>query len=125
MTRLLVIDEETNTRLLFKDEFQNEGYRVTVAETPDEALAQIEQSRPDIITLGIKMPGVKSLEFLKKIKEEESDIPVILCSAYAVYKNDLRAGVCDAFVVHSADLTELKTIVRRILRPRPSSLILN
>ena len=37
MTTLLVVDEEANTRLLYKDEFQDEGYEVTVAETTEEA----------------------------------------------------------------------------------------
>lgn len=125
MTTLLVIDKEVNTRLLFKDEFQEEGYEVTVAETTEEAMEQIQQNKPDIITLDIKMPGTEGIAFLRKIKKEESDIPVILCSAYAGHKKDFRIGVCDAFVVQSADLTELKTIIKRILRYKQSDLILN
>ena len=40
---------------------------------------------------------------------------MVLCSAYASYKYDVRVRDCDAFVVRSADFTELKTIVRKIL----------
>ena len=114
MVALLVVDEQVNTRLLYKDEFEDEGYEVLVAETAEEAMDIIRQSRPDIITLDLKMPGTQGIEFLRKVKEE-SGIPVVLCSAYAGYKKDSRVGMCDAFVVQSADFTELKLIVNLIL----------
>ena len=123
MTTLLVVDEEANTRLLYKDEFQDEGYEVTVAETTGEAMRIIRLHKPDIITLDIKVPGTEAFEFLRNIKE--GGIPVVIYSAYAGYKKDFRIDVCDAFVVQSADLTELKAIIRRILRYKQSRFILN
>jgi DNA-binding NtrC family response regulator len=125
MTTLLVVDEEVNTRLLYKDEFQEEGYEVSVAETTEEAMEKIQLSKPDIITLDLKMPGTRGIEFLRKIKKNGKDIPVVICSAYAGYKKDFRIDVCDAFVVQSADFTELKAIIRRILRYKQSRFILN
>jgi DNA-binding NtrC family response regulator len=125
MTTLLIVDEEVNTRLLYKDEFQDEGYEVTVAETAEEAMEKIHQSKPNIITLHLKMPGARGFEFLKKIKEEESDIPVVLYSANAGYKKDSRIGGCDAFVVQSADLTELKMTIKLILSHKQSDLVLS
>ena len=115
MTKLLVVDEEINTRLQYKNEFQYEGYEVTVAETTEEAMEKIHQSKPDIITLDFKFPATEGIKFLRKIKQEESDIPVVLYSAYAGYRTDSRIGKCDAFVVQSADLTELKTTIKLIL----------
>jgi len=125
MPTLLVVDEEVNSRLLYKAEFQEEGYEVIVAETSQEAMKRIHHSKPDIITLDLKKPCTKGIEFLRKIKEEESDIPVVLCSAYAQYKKDFRVGSCDAFVVQSADFTELKTIVKLILSHKQSDLTLH
>lgn len=125
MTTLLVVDEEANTRLLYKDEFQDEGYEVTVAETTEEAMEKIHQSKPDIITLDLKIPGTRGIEFLRKIKKKENDIPVVLCSAYAGYKKDFRISVCDAFVIVSADLTELKATIKLILSHRQSDLVLH
>jgi len=125
MTALLVVDEEANTRLLYKDELQNEGYEVTAAETTEEAMEKIYQSKPDIITLDLKRPDTKGIEFLRRVKAEKNNIPVVLCSAYAGYKKDYRISVCDAFVVMSADLTELKAIIRRILRLKKSQFVLH
>jgi len=72
-------------------------------------------SKPDIITLDIKMAGTDGIEFMRKLKEEESEIPVVLCSAYGVYKSDFRTWAADAYVVKSADLTELKTIIEQLI----------
>ena len=115
MTTLLVVDEVVNIRLLYKDKLMNEGYEVTVAVTTEEAMAKIHQNIPDIVTLDLKIPGTEGIEFLKKIKHEQSHIPVAICSAYVGYIKDSRLKECDAFVVKSADLTELKTIIKLIL----------
>jgi DNA-binding NtrC family response regulator len=115
MTTLLVVGEEANTRLLFKDEFQNDGYLVTVVETTQEAMNIIQHCKPDMIVLHLKIPGIKEFALLKNIKEQESNISVVLWSAYASFRDDFRARMCDAFIVQSADLTELKTAIKRML----------
>ena len=115
MTKLLVVDDEINIRFLYKEVFQDEGYEVTLAASAEEAMEKIRQTKPDIITLDIKMAGMDGIEFMRKLKEEESEIPVVLCSAYGVFKSDFRAWAADAYVVKSADLTELKTVVKKIL----------
>ncbi|GJL79734.1 MAG: two-component system response regulator [Nitrospinaceae bacterium] len=115
MVRILVIDDENNIRLLYKEEFQDEGYEVLVAASAEEGLEKIRNNKPDIVTLDIKMPGEDGIELMRKLKEEESDIPVVLCTAYGGFKRDFRVWASDAYVVKSADLTELKNVVRQIL----------
>jgi len=115
MKKVLVIDDEQNIRFLYKEELEDIGYQVTVAATAEEAMEKILQDKPDIITLDIKMPGMDGIEFMKKLKEEKSDIPVILCSAYGRYKQDFRVWASDAYVVKSADLRELKSTIKDVL----------
>jgi len=115
MKKVLVIDDEQNIRFLYKEELEEMGYRVIVAATAEEAMEKIQQDKPDIITLDIKMPGMDGIEFMKKLKEEKSDIPVILCSAYGRYKQDFRVWASDAYVVKSADLRELKSTIKDVL----------
>ena len=112
---ILVVDDEENIRFLYKEELTDEGYEVILAGNADEALEKIGQQRPDLITVDIKMPGMDGLEFLQKLKEEEKEIPVILCSAYGSYKQDFRVWASDAYVVKSADLSELKGAIKDIL----------
>jgi CheY-like chemotaxis protein len=115
MKKVLVVDDEQNIRFLYKEELEDCGYQVTVAATAEEAMEKIQQDKPDIITLDIKMPGMDGIEFMRKLKEEKSDIPVILCSAYGRYKQDFRVWASDAYVVKSADLRELKSTIKDIL----------
>lgn len=117
MKRVLVIDDEENIRLLYKEELADEGYEVSVAASAQEALAKIEAERPDLITLDIRMPGVDGIEFLRLLRERDRDLPVIIVTAYGEYKQDFSVWASDAYVVKSADLDELKAMVRKILLP--------
>ncbi|TDJ51181.1 MAG: response regulator [Nitrospina sp.] len=115
MTKILVIDDEANIRLLYKEELQDEGYEVALAANAEEALKAIETAEPDLITLDIKMPGMNGIELLRKLKEDKKDIPVIICSAYGAYKQDFQVWASEAYVVKSADLQELKTTIKEVL----------
>ncbi|PIQ97506.1 MAG: two-component system response regulator [Nitrospinae bacterium CG11_big_fil_rev_8_21_14_0_20_56_8] len=115
MKKILVVDDEENIRLLYKEELEDAGYQVALAGTAEEALEKIRKQIPDVITLDIKMPGMDGIEFMGKLKEENKNIPVILCSAFGQYKQDFRVWASDAYVVKSADLRELKLTIKKIL----------
>lgn len=117
MKRILVVDDEENIRFLYEEELAEEGYEVSVAASAEEALAQIEAHRPDLITLDIRMPGVDGIEFLRLLRERDRDLPVIIVTAYGEYKQDFSVWASDAYVVKSADLDELKAVVRKVLLP--------
>lgn len=113
---ILVVDDEEHIRLLYKEEFEEEGYLVLVAGNGDEALLQVEKGSPDIVTLDIKMPGVDGITLARKIKEIKSDVPLIFVSAYEDYKHDFGTWASDAYFVKSANLAELKALVANILK---------
>ncbi len=115
MKKILVVDDEESIRLLYKEELEEEGFQVEVAKDGKEALAQIPRFKPDLITLDIKMPGMDGIEVLKQIRLFERQIPIVMCSAYGEYKQDLTTWASDAYVVKCADLTELKNTIRRLL----------
>lgn len=115
MKKILVVDDEENIRFLYKEELGDEGYAVTLAASGKEALELLGAIKPDIITLDIKMPEMDGIETLKRIKEIDEKIPVILCTAYGQYKQDFSSWASEAYVVKSADLQELKNTIRGIL----------
>lgn len=115
MKKILVVDDEESIRLLYKEELEEEGFVVEVAKDGEEALKQLSLFKPDLITLDIKMPGMNGIETLKRIREIERQLPIIMCSAYGEYKQDLTTWASDAYVVKCADLTELKSTIRRLL----------
>jgi DNA-binding response OmpR family regulator len=115
LKKILVVDDEDNIRLLYQEELRDAGYEVMLAGDAEEALKKIEENPPDLITLDVKMPGMSGIEFLKKLKESQNDIPVILCSAYGAYKQEFQVWASEAYVVKSADLRELKMTIKEIL----------
>ncbi|GBE32259.1 sporulation initiation phosphotransferase F [bacterium BMS3Bbin05] len=117
--KILVVDDEKNIRLLLDEELTDEGYEVIMADNGETALKMIEEEKPDIVTLDIKMPGEDGLNILRKIREIEYDLPVIICSAYSVYKSDFSAVAADHYVVKSSDFDELKNKIKEILSYEP------
>src|SRR4030042_6413341 len=115
MKKIMIVDDEENIRFLYKEELEEDGFMVELAQNGREALEKLPLFRPDLITLDIKMPVMDGIEALKRIRETERQIPIILCSAYGEYKQDITTWASDAYVVQCADLTELKTTIRQLL----------
>jgi CheY-like chemotaxis protein len=113
--RLLVVDDEENIRILFKEELEDEGYIVDVAASGEEAIEKIKENHFDLIILDIKMPGMDGITVLNKIKNMNKEQPVVLCSAYGELRQDFSSWVSDAYVVKSADLHELKETIKNLL----------
>jgi CheY-like chemotaxis protein len=115
MKKILVVDDEESIRFLYKEELEEEGYVVECAKNGEEAIEKLSVFKPDLISLDIKMPVMDGIEALKRIREKERQLPIILCSAYGEYKQDLSTWASDAYVVKCADLTALKFTIRRLL----------
>jgi two-component system response regulator (stage 0 sporulation protein F) len=114
--RVLVVDDEENIRILFKEELEEEGYEIETASNGFEAIEKLKAASFDIVILDIKMPGMDGIETLNTIKNADRNQPVVLCSAYGEFKQDLSSWVSDGYVVKSADTGELKQTIRRILK---------
>jgi CheY-like chemotaxis protein len=115
MKKILVVDDEESIRFLYKEELEEEGYIVECAQNGEEALERLSVFKPDLISLDIKMPVMDGIEALKRIREKERQLPIILCSAYGEYKQDLTTWASDAYVVKCADLTAFKFTIRKLL----------
>jgi len=113
--RLLVVDDEENIRILFKEELEDEGYSVDVAADGEEAIKKVKENHFDLIILDIKMPGMDGITVLNTIKNMNKNLPVVLCSAYGEFRQDFSSWVSDAYVVKSADLQELKQTIKNLL----------
>jgi len=115
MKKILLVDDEEGIQLLYREEFEEQGYEVVSAYNGEEALKKFKADPPDLVVLDINMPGIKGIQVLREMKEMHPDLPVILSSAYQEYKQDFGTWASDEYIVKSANLDELKDAVKKFL----------
>ena len=115
MTKILVVDDEKVLCKLYAEELSSKDYEVISTSECEGLMEMIEQQRPDLIVLDIKMGKYNGLDLLQDIRNTYYNLPVILCSAYSSFKYDLMSIAADFYVVKSADLTELKIKINMAL----------
>ncbi|MBF0472906.1 MAG: response regulator [Nitrospirae bacterium] len=112
--KILIVDDDPHIRTLYKEELIDEGYEVVLANSGKEALEIFEKENFDLVTLDILMPGMDGIEVLRKMKEKNPALPVIMSTAYD-YRDDFSVWASEAYVVKSADLDELKSTIKKLL----------
>jgi CheY-like chemotaxis protein len=90
--KILIVDDEQIICEYFKDRFEKLGLTAFVAFNGADAIAISRENKPDIILLDIKMPGMDGITAMKKIKEINPGISVILLSAKSQL-HEIRAGL--------------------------------
>ncbi len=91
--KVLIVDDEIHIRRLTAQMLEFAGFEVMEAASGSQALELIEETRPDVVTCDIFMPGMSGLEFLEAIKTDPAtaDIPVIMITAIGQEKHATRA----------------------------------
>ena len=118
MTTILLAEDEANQRLLYQMELEDEGYHVVLASDGSEALHQVEEEHPDLVVLDLKMPGMDAVEVLGQMKTIDSQLPVIIYSAYERSCSHFMPRMIDAYVTKSSDPSVLKGEISRLLSGR-------
>lgn len=108
MAKILIVDDEEHIRYLYSEELSEAGYEVITAENGYRLLEKIEEEKPDLVVLDIKMVDYNGLDLLQDIRNRFYDMPVVLCTAYDTFKEDMKSIAADFYVIKSFDLTELK-----------------
>ncbi|MDD4179379.1 MAG: response regulator [Candidatus Margulisbacteria bacterium] len=89
--RIAVIDDEPSVLESFKMILKIKDYDVTTFPDGPTALAQLEKDKFDIAFIDYKLPGMDGLEVLKKIKEKDQNVEVIIVTAYATESSHANA----------------------------------
>ena len=121
--RVLVVDDELgpreSLRMLLKP-----GYDIETADNGHVALETLERFRPDIVIMDIKMPEMDGLELLRRVKQTDATIEVVMITAYAsleTVKHALTHGAFE-YLIKPFPRQDLEDVVRRALLRRQADL---
>jgi two-component system nitrogen regulation response regulator NtrX len=109
--RVLIVDDEKNIRRTFKMVLEGEGFEVSVAETGEEALEVFQKEKPDVVVLDVKLPGIDGIETLRRIKETERELPVIMISGHGTIATAVEATRSGAFDFVEKPLSKERLLV--------------
>jgi two-component system response regulator (stage 0 sporulation protein F) len=96
--RLLCVDDEAPVLEVLSEYFSTQGYAVETASTGADALAAARSYRPDLVLLDVRMPGMDGVEVLKKLRELDPGLAVIMVTAnedVALARETLKIGAFD------------------------------
>lgn len=116
-SKVLVVDDQNGVRRLLEELFKKEGYEVTAAADGVESLEKVKTSSPDLILMDMKMPNMNGLEASQEIRKINSNIPIIMMTAYGetdVAQKALELGV-RKYITKPFDILALRDMVREVL----------
>jgi len=97
MLTILVADDEKSIRDAIKLILQYEKFGVLFAENGEQVLTMVRENSPDALFLDIKMPGIDGIEVLRRIKEFNTELPVIMISGHGTFETAVEATKLGAF----------------------------
>lgn len=119
MPRLLIVDDENDVREFAANFFRKRKVDVATASSGEEALALLQSSKPDLVLLDIKMEGMDGIETLKRIKQLDKDIKVIMVTGKKPEEEN-SGNMCSEYgaldyINKPLELDELENVVLRQL----------
>ncbi len=119
MKRILVVDDDTNLRLLLRTTLEDSEVEVIEAADGNEALEVALKERPDLVVLDWMMPGMTGLELTRRLRADArtARMPIILLTAKGQDDDraeGLEAGA-DHFLVKPFSPLELLEKIQRVL----------
>lgn len=118
MFRILVADDDKNTRMLLKAVLEAENYTVITAENGEEALHIIDNSHIDLVVLDVMMPKMDGYTFTQTLRDCQNNLPILMISAKQL-PEDKRRGFqvgTDDYMTKPIDEEEMLLRIKALLR---------
>lgn len=112
---VLIVDDELDIREGSERILKRMGFDVTTAVNGEEGLEKFSNVNPAIILLDLKMPGIDGLEVLRRLREIDDNVIVIVITGYATVETAIQAmkqGAYD-FIPKPFEPDQLRIIVNR------------
>ena len=118
--RILLVDDEPGVRAALCAILRDEGFDVHTAESGEQALEALEREAFDAVLLDVWLPGIDGLETLRRLRERNRDVEVVMISGHGTIETAVRAARAGAFdfVEKPLSLDRTLLVLRNALRQR-------
>ena len=119
MATLVIVDDEPGIVEEVRAFFEEEGYRVYAADSGEDGIRVIEQVKPDIILLDMKLPDISGIRVLESAKKTSPKSKTIVITGYVDQNliDEAEKLGRDAFLQKPFNFEVLKEEVDRLLKP--------
>jgi len=121
MARILVVDDEAGIREFLSDTLEAHGHAVEQAADGRIAAKLLDERGFDVVLTDLKMPGLDGMALLRKVREEQPEVEVIVLTAHGTVGNAVEAMKLGAFEYLSKPISgpdELRLVVARAVERR-------
>lgn len=111
--KVLIVDDQYGIRILLKEILEQNGYTLFQAANGIQALTIADQQELDLILLDVKLPGMNGFDILKRVKEKQPEVQVIMMTAYEELDSIKKAKEIGAltFITKPFDISEVLNMV--------------
>lgn len=114
---ILIVDDQLGVRQLLYEALKDDYQNVFVAGSGVEAITKVEEHKPDLVIMDMKMPRMNGIEVMKNMSKMEYRCPVIMMTAYGeleVISQATQMGI-KSYITKPFDLKELKQLIKDTL----------
>lgn len=116
---ILLVEDNPHNRKIFSGMLAHAGFQVVEAEDGNQALARVEEVRPDLILMDLSIPGIDGWEVTRRLKADArfSKIPIIALTAHAMRGDEesAREAGCDGYLSKPVSPKRVVDEVKRYL----------
>jgi nitrogen regulation protein NR(I) len=118
MSKLLLIDDEEDVRYSFQRIFDSPEIELATASSGEEGLKLIPRFKPDLVLMDVRMGGMNGLETLRRIRQSDPKLLVILMTAYGTTQTAIEAMKLGAYdyLLKPFDALKIKELVGKALK---------
>ena len=115
--RIMLVDDDSDTRTIFRDKLEHAGFEIAEAESAEDALGLVAAFDPALIISDIRMDEMTGLELLERVRASMPSVDVIVMTAHEDMESAVAAMKAGAFdyLVKPVSLSTLEAVVERCL----------
>lgn len=117
MKKILIVDDEVGIVQEIKEFLTEEGYAAYTADTAKEGIRLIQELKPDVVFIDVKLPDASGIDVLKACKEESPRTKTVMVTGYVDQNlmDEAEAVGRDAFLQKPFDLVRITEEIERLL----------